>query len=117
MLPASCHIRDRMPGGRQQAAVLVKHPGARARCSDIDADERLAALPPRVRSDASLPARIAAIHEHDAAGHQARGVGGQEQDDGGDLSTSPIRAIGVPPIQASYIFGLLLTNALSGVSI
>src|SRR6267142_725749 len=30
-------------------------------------------------------------------------------------STSPIRAIGVPPIQASYICGLLFTNALSGV--
>src|SRR6266851_4528025 len=30
-------------------------------------------------------------------------------------STSPIRAIGVPPIQASYICGLFLTNALRGV--
>src|SRR5262245_5177101 len=32
-------------------------------------------------------------------------------------STSPIRAIGVPPIQASYICGLFLTNALRGVAI
>ena len=32
---------DRMPGGRQQAPLLVKHPGARTRCSDVDADEGL----------------------------------------------------------------------------
>src|SRR5712675_3275632 len=30
------------------------------------------------------------------------------------LPTSPIRPIGVPPIQASYICGLFLTNALRG---
>ena len=42
--------RDRMPGGRQQASVLVKHSGARARCSDVDADEGLPALQPRFRS-------------------------------------------------------------------
>ena len=33
--------RDRMPGGRQQTSVLVKYSGARARCSDVDADEGL----------------------------------------------------------------------------
>ena len=33
--------RDRMPGGRQQGSVLVKHSGARARRSDVDADEGL----------------------------------------------------------------------------
>ncbi len=33
--------RDRMAGARKQTSVLVKYPGARARCSDIDADEGL----------------------------------------------------------------------------
>ena len=33
--------RDRMPGGCQQTALLVKYSGARTRCSDVDADEGL----------------------------------------------------------------------------
>jgi hypothetical protein len=38
--------RNRMPGGRQQDSVLVEYSGARARCSDIDADEGLLHLNP-----------------------------------------------------------------------
>src|SRR5258708_5594612 len=33
--------RDRMPGRRQKGSLLVEHPGARARCPNVDTDEGL----------------------------------------------------------------------------
>ena len=83
-LPASCQT---VIGCRAVASSVPFSSNTPARALDVPTSTPMKAclIPIPFKIRASLPARIAAIDENDAAGHQARGVGRQEQDDGGDL--------------------------------
>ena len=53
---------------------------------DLPLEPEVHPAPSRFASHAqALPARIAAVGQHDRPGHQTRGVGGEKHDDGRDL--------------------------------
>src|SRR5450631_1175533 len=82
--PASCQT---VIGCRAVANSVPNSSNTPARALDVPTSMPMKAclmpIPFEVR--ASLPARIAAVDEDYASCHQARRIGGEKQDDGGDL--------------------------------
>src|SRR5712675_2646215 len=87
-LPASCQT---VIGCRAVASSFPVSSNTPARALDVPTSMPikpcLIATPFKI--SASSPARIAAIYENDAPGHQARGVRRQKQDDGGNFIDLP----------------------------
>src|ERR1700722_7232039 len=87
-LPVSCQT---VIGCRAAANSVPFSSNTPARALDVPTSIPMKAcfIPTPIKIRASLPARIAPIDENDAPGHQACGVGRQEQDDGGDFVDLP----------------------------
>src|SRR6266700_1663237 len=87
-LPASCHT---VIGCRAVASRLPFSSNIPARALDVPTSMPMKAcrIATPLQTSASSPARITAVNENDAAGHQACGVRRQEQDDGGNFVDLP----------------------------
>ena len=87
-LPASCHT---VIGCRAVASRLPFSSNIPARALDVPTSmpTKACCIATPLQISASSPARITTVNEDNAAGHQAGGVGRQEQDDGGDLVDLP----------------------------
>src|SRR5467141_2177679 len=83
-LPASCQT---VIGCRAVASRVPFSSNTPARALDVPTSTPIKAclIPIPFKIRASLPARIAAIDQNDAAGHQACGIGGQKQHDRRDF--------------------------------
>src|SRR5207244_10488238 len=87
-LPASCQT---VIGCRAAASRLPFSSNIPARALDVPTSMPMKAcrIATPFQISASSPARIAAVNENDAPGHQACGVGRQKQDDGGNFVDLP----------------------------
>src|SRR5882762_4732859 len=87
-LPASCHT---VIGRRAVASRLPFSSNIPARALDVPTSmpTKACCMATPLQISARSPARIASVNEDYAAGHQAGGVGRQEQDDGGNFVDLP----------------------------
>src|SRR5882757_1275582 len=87
-LPASCHT---VIGCRAVASRVPFSSNTPACALDVPTSMPMKAccITTPLQFSASSPARIAPIDEDNAAGHQAGGIGRQEQDDGGNFVDLP----------------------------
>src|ERR1700731_4423967 len=84
ILPASCQT---VIGCRAVANSVPNSSNTPARALDVPTSTPMKAclIPIPIEIHASLPARIASVDQHHASGHEARGIGGEEQDHGGNF--------------------------------
>src|SRR5258707_4923759 len=87
-LPASCHT---VIGCRAVASRVPFSSNIPARALDVPTSmpTKACCMATPLQISARSPARIASVNEDYAAGHQAGGVGRQEQDDGGNFVDLP----------------------------
>src|ERR1700686_1201672 len=83
-LPASCQT---VIGWRAVASRLPFSSNTPARTLDVPTSTPMKAclIPTLSKNRASLPARITSVDQHHASRHQAGGIGGEEQDNGGNF--------------------------------
>src|ERR1700692_1150388 len=84
ILPASCQTVIECRGVANRVPFSSNTP-ARALESPTPTRMKPCLIPTLPKNRASLPARITSVDQHHASRHQAGGIGGEEQDNGGNF--------------------------------